>query len=249
MIVRCLALNYQLILPVEKRNKLMLKRNLDILSKFNILYIEDEPELLKHTSDVLEDFVKNIFATLTCKEALKTIQQNKIDIIITDINLKDENGIEFLKELKNNLGYDIPAIVATAYTDTEYLIDAIKLKVEDYIVKPINLKDLLNSMHDILLPISQKKEIERSYNIIKTISAVTDGKQVELVKFILKNLDEESMFNYSYGDIMDKIEVSKPTVIKFFRQLSEKGILTKIQNKKYFFNENKLPSPQDEIDE
>ncbi|MCF6172954.1 MAG: hypothetical protein L3J44_04135, partial [Campylobacteraceae bacterium] len=57
------------------------------------------------------------------------------------------------------------------------------------------------------------------------------------------------MFNYSYGDIMSQVDVSKPTVIKFFRQLSQKGILTKIQNKKYFFNENNLPNPGEEIDE
>ena len=227
----------------------MNKRNLDILGDFNMLYIEDETQLLKHTAMVLEDFVQNIFAVPTCKDALEIIKKNRIDIIITDINLKHENGIEFLKELKYKHEYNIPAIVATAYTDTEYLIDAIKLKVEDYIVKPINLKDLLNSMHDILLPIAQKKEIKKSYNMIRTISAVTDGKQVEMVKFILKNLDAESMFNYSYGDIMAQVDVSKPTVIKFFRQLSQKGILTKIQNKKYLFNENNLPSPSEEIDE
>lgn len=227
----------------------MNKRNLDILGDFNVLYLEDEPQLLKHTAMVLEDFVQNIFAVLTCKDALEIIKKNRIDIIITDINLKHENGIEFLKELKYELGYEIPSIVATAYTDTEYLIDAIKLKVEDYIVKPINLKDLLNSIHDVLLPVAQKQEIQKSYNMIRTISAVTDGKQVELVKFILKNLDAESMFNYSYGDIMAQVDVSKPTVIKFFRQLSQKGILTKIQNKKYFFNENNLPNPSEELDE
>ncbi len=227
----------------------MNRRNLDILGDFNILYLEDEPQLLKHTSMVLEDFVKNIFTALTCKEALEIIKKNRVDIIIADINLKHGNGIEFLKELKYELGYEIPSIVATAYTDTEYLIDAIKLKVEDYIVKPINLEDLLNSIHDVLLPIAQEEEIKKSYNMIRTISAVTDGKQVELVKFIFKNLDSESMFNYSYGDIMAEVDVSKPTVIKFFRQLSEKGILTKIQNKKYFFNENNLPNPSEEIDE
>ena len=48
---------------------------------------------------------------------------------------------------------------------------------------------------------------------------------------------------------MSHVDVSKPTVIKFFRQLSEKGILIKIQNKKYFFNENNLPDPSEEIDE
>jgi len=92
----------------------------------------------------------------------------------------------------------------------------------------------------------QEKEINRSYNTIKTISAVTDGKKVELVKFIIKNLDENSMFNYSYGDIMEMVNVSKPTVIKLFRELSEKGILTKIQNKRYLFNENSLPEPSED---
>ncbi len=224
----------------------MNKRNLDILSGFNILYLEDEPELLKHTATVLEDFVKNIFAVESCKEALKVLESNKIDAIIIDINLKNENGIEFLKELKFEKDYDLPSIVTTAYTDTEYLLDAIKLKVEDYIVKPINIKELLNSLHDLFLPIVQEKEINRSYNTIKTISAVTDGKKVELVKFIIKNLDENSMFNYSYGDIMEMVNVSKPTVIKLFRELSEKGILTKIQNKRYLFNENSLPEPSED---
>ena len=221
-------------------------KNLDILSDFNILYIEDEPDLLRHTATVLEDFVKNIFAVETCKEALKILESNRVDAIITDINLKNENGIEFLKKLKFELNLDIPSLVTTAYTDTQYLLDAIKLKVEDYIVKPINIKELLNSLHDLLLPIVQEKEINQSYNTIKTISAVTDGKKVELIKFIIKNLDENSMFNYSYGDIMEMVDVSKPTVIKLFRELSDKGILTKIQNKRYLFNENNLPNPSED---
>lgn len=85
------------------------------------------------------------------------------------------NGFNILY-LKDDLNIKIPAILTTAHTDTEHLIDAIKLKVENYIVKPINIKELLNALHDVLMPKIQQKEIERSYNIIRTISAVTDGK-------------------------------------------------------------------------
>ncbi len=221
----------------------MKKRNFDLLSSFNILYLEDEPELLKHTSVILEDFVNRVFPVLTIKEAMDALSKQKIDIILADINLRHESGIEFLKMIKYDLHYDIPTIFTTAYTDTEYLLDAIKLKVDDYIVKPINLKELLNSIHDILLPTLQQTEMKRSYNTIRTISAISDGKQVEMIRFIIKNLDDSNMFNYSYGDIMKEIDVSKPTVIKLFKQLSDKGILTKIQNKRYFFNENMLPHP------
>lgn len=222
----------------------MNKRNFDLLGSFSVLYIEDEADLLKHTTAVLEDFVKIIHPVQTIDEALTIIKNEKVDVIITDIHLRYSNGLDFLKILKNELELEIPSIVTTAFSDTEYLLDAIKLRVDNYIIKPINIKELLNTLHDVLLPKIQAKEIERSYNIIKTISAVTDSKQVEIIRFIIKNLDGENMLNYSYSELMERVDVSKPTVIKLFKQLSDQGILTKVQNKKYLFNESKLPLPE-----
>lgn len=221
-------------------------RDFECLGRFNVLYLEDELDLLKHTSEVLVDFVHNIYSVQTCDEAIEIIRTKKIDVIVSDILLKHGNGIEFLQSLRAK-GYDIPAILTTAYTDTEYLLDAIKLKVENYIVKPINIKELLNSLHDVLLPKIQSREIHRSYNIIKTVSAVTDGKQVEIIRFIIKNLDDDNMLNYSYSDIMERVNVSKPTVIKLFKQLSDLGILSKVQNGKYRFDESCLPTPETSI--
>ena len=223
----------------------MNKRNFELLGSFSILYIEDEADLLKHTTSVLEDFVKKIYSVQTIEEALEVIKTEKIDVIVADIHLRYSNGLDFLRTLKYDLEIELPCIVTTAFTDTEYLLDAIKLHVDNYIIKPVNIKELLNSLHDVLLPKIQAKEIERSYNIIKTISAVTDSKQVEIIRFIIKNLDNDNMLNYSYSEIMEQVNVSKPTVIKLFKQLGDQGILTKIQNKKYLFDETKLPLPED----
>ena len=223
----------------------MNKRNFELLGTFNVLYIEDEADLLKHTTSVLEDFVKKIYPVQTIDEALEIIKTEKIDVIIADIHLRYSNGLDFLRTLKHNLEIEIPSIVTTAFSDTEYLLDAIKLHVDNYLIKPVNIKELLNALHDVLLPKIQAKEIERSYNIIKTISAVTDSKQVEIIRFIIKNLDNDNMLNYSYSEIMEQVNVSKPTVIKLFKQLGDQGILTKIQNKKYLFDETKLPLPEE----
>ena len=208
----------------------MNKRNFELLGSFTILYIEDEADLLKHTTSVLEDFVKKIYPVQTIDEALEIIKNEKIDVIIADIHLKYSNGLDFLRTVKNDLEMELPSIVTTAFTDTEYLLDAIKLHVDNYIIKPVNIKELLNSLHDVLLPKIQAKEIERSYNIIKMISAVTDSKQVDIIRFIIKNLDNENILNYSYSEIMEQVDVSKPTVIKLFKQLGDQGILTKLQN-------------------
>lgn len=199
----------------------MINKDLNILHNFNVLYLEDDESLLKHTSDVLEDFVNNIYAVKTSKEALDVLLNKKVDVIISDILLKDENGIDFLKHIKNK-NINIPTILTTAHTDTNYLLEAIKLKVENYIVKPINLKELLNTLHEVLLPIIQEKEIRKNNNVIKTISAITDSKQVEIVKFIINSLDNENLFVASYTDIMEKFSISKPTLIKLFKDLAEK---------------------------
>lgn len=217
----------------------MQNKDLNILHNFNVLYLEDDESLLRHTKDILEDFVNNIYAVRTIKEALDILLSKKIDLIISDILLKDENGIDFLKHIKSK-NINTPIVLTTAHTDTQYLLDAIKLKVEDYIIKPINIKELLNSLHDILLPVVQQKEIQKNNNLIRTISAITDGKQVSIIKYIINNLDNENLFIASYTEIMERFSISKPTLIKLFKELAEKNILVKVQHKTYRFDEQAL---------
>jgi len=218
----------------------MITRNLNILHGYNILYLEDDDSLLHQTKDIIGDFVNNIFAIKTSKEALEVIKTQRVDVIVSDILLKDENGIDFLRELKEVHDIHIPTILTTAHTDTKYLLDAIKLKVENYMVKPINLKELLNTLHDIVLPLMQEKEIQKNSNIIRTISAITDSKQVEVIRFIVENLNEKDQLLASYSDIMQKISISKPTLIKLFKDLSNKKIMIKIAHKTYQFDQRAL---------
>ncbi len=218
----------------------MKNRNLDILKEFNILYIEDDINLLKNGTDILQDFVKNIYPTTNTKDALEILQTKKVDVIISDILLENDNGIEFIKRIRKEFSILTPVILTTAYTDTNYLLESIKLKIENYIIKPINIKELLHTIHDTVLPMIQKKEIQKSYNIIKIISIICDSKQVEIIRFIINHLDKENIFDFSYIDIMEKIDISKPTLIKIFKTLLDKGILIKLQRSRYLFDQNRL---------
>ncbi len=217
----------------------MQNKDLNILHNFNVLYLEDDIHLLKHTHDVLEDFVNNIYAVKTSKEAMNILLNKKVDVIISDILLENENGIDFLQQIREKDIY-IPTILTTAHTDTKYLLDAIKLKVENYIIKPINIKELLNSLYDILIPLVQEKEIQKNIYVIKTISAITDSKQVDIVKYIINNLDNNNNFTASYTEIMEEISISKPTLIKLFKDLAQKDILVKVAHKTYKFNQRAL---------
>jgi DNA-binding MarR family transcriptional regulator len=93
-----------------------------------------------------------------------------------------------------------------------------------------------------MLPILQKKEIEGCAHVIDSLATLVGGKKIEILKFVIDNLDEEYIFYGSYQDIMEALDVSKPTVVNMFKQLISVGILEKIKNKVYKFKRKDLIS-------
>ncbi len=219
--------------------------NFDDLKDCTILYVEDEVSVQNQTKLILNDFVGEILVANDGNEGLKLALERDIDLIITDIIMPNLNGIEMLKKLKNEHNKNIPSIITTAYTDTEYLIDAIKLKVDGFIMKPINIRELINTIYNIMLPILQEKELKGCAFIIEGLAALIGGKKIEILKYIINNLDENDIFHGSYQDIMDEVGVSKPTVVHMFKQLIKAGILEKMKNKMYKFTNKKLIGKED----
>ncbi len=205
-----------------------------------VLYVEDELSAQKQTKMILGDFVKEIIVANDGQEGLDIALNNNVDLIITDIIMPNLNGIDMLKKLRFEHKKEIPAIITTAFTESEHLIDAIRLRVEGFIMKPINVRELIDAIYNIMLPIVQKKELEDCSFIIEGLAALIGGKKIEILRYIINNLDEENIFHGSYQEIMDSIGVSKPTVVGMFKQLIQAGMLEKLKNKMYKFKNNKL---------
>ncbi len=214
-------------------------KNYEILKNFNVLYIEDDKNILNSLSEILVDFVKNVFTAENTTDAFKILKEKHIDVIISDILLGEKNGLEFISFLKNN-GYEIPFILTTAYTETEYLLNAIKLKAVNYLVKPIRVKELLDSIYEVVLPKYQEKELHKNNILYKIASLICESKQLDVIKYIIKIMDDDYTFSTSYAEIMERIDISKPTLVKLFKDLQDKGVLQKLPKRKYKINIYKL---------
>ena len=172
----------------------------NILRNLNILYIEDEENIKINMKKVLLLLCENVFDASNIEEAKQIIKKQRIDIIISDINLPDTNGIEFIKELRKT-DKTIPVILLSAFTDTKYLLEATKLKLVDYLTKPVDFKTLNNSLYtcveDILdnsrYIISFKNNIQ--YNVLQKKLFDLDmkeeitltSKELDLIDFLIKN--------------------------------------------------------------
>ena len=83
------------------------------------------------------------------REALQSIQKNKIDLVALDLKMPGLSGIDVLRQIKKN-DPDIEVIVITAHGTTQNIQEATQYGAGDFITKPFNVPDLINSINKSL---------------------------------------------------------------------------------------------------
>lgn len=116
-----------------------------------ILIVDDKPSI----SDLLTQFLKRTFEIVVRNdgmEALLWLQEGNVpDLILTDLQMPNIDGIELIKKVKSS-GYfsDIPIIVLSSKDSSKDRIECLKLGAEDYIMKPFNPEELLIRIEKVL---------------------------------------------------------------------------------------------------
>lgn len=113
----------------------------------SILIIEDDITFGMMLKTWLEKKGFKVSSVSTIARAQKHIEENKIDLILSDLRLPDRDGITLL-EWMNEVGKTIPLIIMTGYADIQSAVQAIKLGAKDYIAKPVNPQELLDKMDE-----------------------------------------------------------------------------------------------------
>lgn len=117
-----------------------------------VLYVEDEQLLRDIVTKSLSGFTKKQYVAKDGEEGFELFKkyQDEIDLVITDINMPKMNGLEMTRAIKA-INQNVPIIVATAFSNTEYLLEAIDLGVDKYVLKPIDMNKLISMMSKSLL--------------------------------------------------------------------------------------------------
>ena len=117
-----------------------------LLKDLRILYVEDEEDIRRNAVEYLKRIVKEVLEAKDGKEAIAIWRDKKPDIIITDINMPKLNGLDMARYIRSK-DQDVQIIIATAYTDTDYLMKAVELNLVKYLVKPITKEKLLGALN------------------------------------------------------------------------------------------------------
>jgi len=120
---------------------------------YNILIVDDEPLICKGLSNLLSTSglsISNITIAYNGYEALDYIRMEDVDLLITDIQMGNMNGIELMQQAKM-IKPHVQTIIISAHETFQYAQMAIRLGAKDYLIKPLNSDQFLDSVRNVLL--------------------------------------------------------------------------------------------------
>ncbi|WP_368031241.1 response regulator [Arcobacter sp. s6] len=220
------------------------------MEKFSLLLVDDVPENIYSLKMMIEDgFDVNIFSALSAQEGIEILMNENIDLILTDVQMPEIDGFEFIEYLKNiERTKNIPVIFITGiYDKDEYQTRGYNLGAVEYITKPIH-DILLNSKLKVYIDIFEKQKLDEAQIVSKDKILIhqsrmaTMGEMIGVISHQLKQpLNILSLYCNDVKDSYYSNEIDKIFIDKFSKNTNEqiKFLSDTIDNFRDFFNPDK----------
>jgi DNA-binding NtrC family response regulator len=125
-----------------------------------VLVVDDEPEMRALVQDVLQERGHHVTVAASGREALKRLAEQEYGVVLTDLRMKEMQGIELLAEIKHTYP-DINVILMTAFGSVETAVEAMKQGAYDYLIKPIKTDELLHVTERAVREAALRREVNR----------------------------------------------------------------------------------------
>ena len=174
-----------------------------------ILFVEDNLIIRKEITRFFEKRVDNLYLAENGEIGLDLYKKHNPDIVLSDIEMPLKDGLELAKDIKE-LNSNVPVILMTAFDDKEYLLKALVVGVDDYILKPVNYEILERSITKRARQAYQQREILRLNKLLSEKISSLNEKTVYLDNILLYSTD------------MAIIATDLEFFVKYFNPMAEK---------------------------
>ncbi|UCG62893.1 MAG: response regulator [Candidatus Zixiibacteriota bacterium] len=127
----------------------------------NILVVDDEEVVLSLVRDALEDDGFTVFTACDGARALELIDENRFDLVITDIRMPGMDGIELVKRIRDIVS-GVEVVFTTGYANLNSAKEALRQGASDYILKPFELKEIRAAVNKTVEKIKREAESRES---------------------------------------------------------------------------------------
>ena len=213
-----------------------------------ILYIDDENSIRENAVEYLEFYCNNVYEADNGISGFEAYERFQPDIIISDIKMPKLNGIQMVKKVRQK-DEKTKIILATAFLETSYLLDAIELGLIKYLLKPITADKLLPVLKSCIEDIIEDKSIfylneEFTFDtlnktlFLKEEQIILTKKELLFLELLIKNSKRAVKYcefnNYVWHG--DMTEDSMRSIVKDIRKKTFKNIVKNISGIGYQIN-------------
>ena len=171
----------------------------EITKNLTALYVEDEQDLRQSVHEYLKKLFKKVDSAGDGVEGLDKYKTNQYDIVITDIEMPNINGLE-MSTLIKEIDSSQEIIIMSAYTNTSYFTDAIQIGISGYIIKPMDYIQMNDILYKTVLNIQEhQKVIEYEKYLEKRVN-----QEIEKNKINEKMILEQSKMA-AMGEMLESI--------------------------------------------
>ena len=170
----------------------------EILRKYRLLYVEDNPEISEEIVFFLEPLVKELYVAYDGEEGLALYKEHKPDLVVTDIQMPIMNGIDMIKKI-HEIDEHFPVIITTAFNEPAYLLEAINQQVDAYLLKPLELKKLIQSIKKVVEVLELRSQLTTQNELLKEINRDLNAavnKKTEEVQYLYTHDAATDLPNY-----------------------------------------------------
>ena len=225
-------------------------------ANIKLLYVEDEEAIRAQISEFLNRYVGSLIAVASAEEALIAYKENKPNLLLLDVNLPGKNGLTLAEEIRKK-DHNVRIIVSTAYTDKEFLLQAVELELTRYLVKPVTGSDLIEAMQKALEEMNRLFESPKNVNLGQGFIYNTKRKivlheknliklrkkELELLEFFIKHQNQTLSYETLEYSLWADTPMSRDAIRAQIRNLRKKLYPQIIQNITaigYYFNMENL---------
>ncbi|MEA3315233.1 MAG: response regulator [Campylobacterota bacterium] len=119
-------------------------------SRLHLLYVEDSESVRESTLEILKEYFDNIVVANDGLDGFEKFKNNDFDIVITDIIMPNLNGLDMSRKIRE-VNKSIPVIMLTAFSESKYLLESIKIGIDGYLNKPLLLEEFNSLMQRVLI--------------------------------------------------------------------------------------------------
>ncbi|PHR56178.1 MAG: histidine kinase [Arcobacter sp.] len=134
----------------------------ELCTNRSVLYVEDEKDLRFTLGKYLEKLFEKVVLAADGEEGLQKYTEDDFDLVITDISMPKKDGMVMSKDIKN-ISQSQEIMIISAYSEPEYFLDAIRIGVDGFILKPVEFTQLNTELLKIMTKIEMVMTLE-AYN-------------------------------------------------------------------------------------